>query len=247
MNSYISELDSNRFGFNIAKIENIKGSLNKVLEDLKEAKVKLVIVRVDCGQIELINLYEKMGFQIKDFQVTYKYDLKNFSINDYNVNSEVSIRAANSADIDNLILIADESFNGYGHYFADNRLSKAKCGEIYIDWVSRSVENKNVADIVFVAEKEQRIAGFLSFKIKKDILSYAAGVQGGVARKFRNHNIFRALAHHGLKWGHELNLNWIEHNVLLTNYSVNRSFIKIGFIPDKSFITLHGWLDQVIF
>lgn len=244
MNSSISELDSKRFGFKIAKIEDFGSSPEMVLEDIRNEGVKLIITRIDCEQIELINKLEQLGFRIMDFQLNYKYELKNYVENKDDFISEFTVRNATPSDIESLKKIATESFYQYGHYFADTRLDKIKCTEIYVDWIVRSVENKEVADIVFVAEMNHVIAGFLSFKIKKDNVLYAAGVQGAVSEKFRNRNVFKNLIIQGLKWGYGLNLNWEEHNVLLTNYPVNRSFIKTGFIPVKSYVTLHGWIDK---
>lgn len=244
MASYISELDSNRFGFKIAKINFFEMAPEILIEELRNVGTKLIIARINCEQINLISQLEKLHFRTMDFQLNYKYDLKNYSESKDEMNSDFLIREAKSSDLETLKIIASESFNQYGHYFADSRLDKKKCSEIYTDWVSRSVENKEVADVVFIAEKEKEIAGFLSFKIRRDNAYYAEGVQGAVKDKFRNQNVFRKLAKHGLRWGHELNLNWEEHNVLLTNYPVNRSFIKLGFVPNKSFITLHGWLDS---
>ena len=243
MISYISELDSKRFGFKIAKIDFFELSPEIVVQNLRKVDVKLIIARVACEKIELINRLEKLSFETMDFQVTYKKYLKNLSFDEDNIDSAFTVREAKNSDIETLKIIAQESFNHYGHYYADKRLDKTKCNEVYVDWVGRSVIDKEVADIVFVAERAEEVVGFLSFKIKRDETSYASGVQGAVAKKFRNQNVFRLLANRGLKWGSELNLNWEEHNVLLTNYPVNRSFISLGFIPDKSFITLHHWLD----
>lgn len=243
MNSYISELDSKRFGFKIAKINNFENTPDELVKELKCIGVKMIICRVACEQIALINQLEGLNFNTMDFQLTYKYDLKKFTFNKTPINSDFTLRKAEPRDKEPLKIIAAESFNQYGHYFADKRLDKTRCNEIYEDWVSRSIENKEVADIVFIAEKAKEIAGFLSFKIHKNKTSYAAGVQGAVAKKFRNQNVFRLLAGHGLEWGSDINLSWEEHNVLLTNYPVNRSFLSLGFFPDRSFITLHGWLD----
>lgn len=243
MASYISDIDSNRFGFKIAKIDNFIESPYKIVEDLRRESTKLIIARIDCEKIQLINQLEKLNFQTMDFQICYKYILGDPNTFTNIISSEFIIREAKKTDSETLKRIAKESFDQYGHYFADDRLDKKQCKKIYEDWINRSIENKEVADIVFVAEKESVIAGFLSFKIKKDEVFYAAGVQGAVDKSYRNKNIFKLLIIHGLKWGYELNLSWEEHNVLLTNYPVNRSFINVGFKPERSFITLHCWLD----
>ena len=93
-----------------------------------------------------------------------------------------------------------------------------------------------------VADYHGEIAGFLSFKIHTNKTDrYAAGGLGAVTPKHRDKNIFRQIAEAGLFWGKENGLDWEEHNVLITNYPVNRSFSKIGFKVFRSFVTLHYW------
>ncbi len=240
--SFLSELDTDRFGFKIAKLDFSEISPDILIKELKKEDVKLIIWRINCNQLAFINILEKMNFKIMDIQVTYKYNFTNHP-SCANINTDFIIREANLGDIEKLLEITAESFNQYGHYFADNRLDRDKCSEIYTDWVERSFKDKSVADVIFVAENKTEIAGFLSFKMRSEGNAFfATGVQGAVAKKYRGKNIFKALTHHGLKWGFEMGQLWQEHNVLLTNLSVNRSFISVGFLPFKSFVTMHGWL-----
>lgn len=243
MTKYLSILDTQRFGFNIAKVNNFETTPSEIIKELKSDGVKMIITKIDCEKLITIQELESLNFRIMDFQLTYKYDLKNYSVSDNQIKSDIIIREANLNDIDELVQIAAQSFNNYGHYFADKRLDLEKCQQIYPDWIRRSIEDKNVADVVFVAEQQNMIAGFLSFKIKQETDLFAAGVQGAVSEKFRNQSLFRLLALHGLVWGKSQNVKWVEHNVLFVNYPVNRSFIKLGFIPGNSFITMHCWLD----
>jgi hypothetical protein len=243
MISYISELDSKRFGISIARIDNTQILQDEFLAGLKEQGVKLIISRVECEKTDLINHLEDLNFRTMDFQITYRYNLDSFQSSNNSISSDYVIREANTNDIIRLKQIAAESFYNYGHYFADKRLEREKCIEIYKDWIERSISEKAVADIVFVAEKNKELAGFLSFRKSSGDLKFAAGVQGAVAKKFRSQNVFKLLVLEGLKWGNTLGLEWEEHNVLLTNYPVNRSFLKLGFLPVKSFTTLHLWLD----
>jgi len=243
MKSYLSELDTMRFGFKIAKVNNFDCPPNELIQKLKADGIKMIISRVECEKIQLIHQLEELNFLTMDFQIIYKYDLEKYSINEKKIESDFIVREAKTADIEMLVQIAKESFEFYGHYFADKRLAQKKCMEIYMDWIKRSCESKEIADIVFVAEKEKEIGGFLSFKLNNDKSLYAAGVQGAVSLKFRNQNIFRLLALQGLIWGVNKGCKWEEHNVLVTNYPVNRSFLSIGFKPYKSFITMHCWLD----
>jgi hypothetical protein len=242
--NYLSKLDSARFGFKVAKINDFVYAPEELLRFLKENNVLLILTKVSIDNLDLINSLEKLNFTIKDFQLTYRFDLKNFKKTKENAGNELNIRDFAFDDIQVLKKIASESFAHYGHYANDHRLDQKKCNEIYVDWISRSCEDRQVADKIFVAEYKKELAGFLSFKLNEnDNLKYAAGGIGAVAERYRNLNIFRKLTYEGLYWGKNLGLIWEEHNVLINNYPVNRSFVKSGFYPYKSFVTMHCWLD----
>ena len=68
---------------------------------------------------------------------------------------------------------------------------------------------------------------------------------GAVNPKYRRLSIFRDITIAGLEWGIDNGFNWEEHNTLAYNFPVNKSFIKLGFKPEKFMITLHGWMDEI--
>jgi hypothetical protein len=243
--NFISPLDSLRFGYTIAKVNEAAHFKKKdFLPLLKEQGVQLIISRINSERIDDINLLEDIGFRVKDMQVTYSFDFTRQPINPVHTDPAVLLREAGENDIPALSAIAGESFDNYGHYFNNARLDKTRCREIYPDWLRRSILDPQVADKVFMAEYKQQPAGFLSFKVyETGALKYAVGVQGAVAQNFRGKNIFSALTVKGLLWGKETSLIREEHNVHTANYPVNRVFSKLGFSPIRAFTTLHYWTD----
>lgn len=240
---FISELDSQRFGFNIAKVNEFNTTPENLLGLLKGNHVKLVISKINVNKLDLINELEDLGFQIKDIQATYKLELKDFIIDEDRNKNNIIIRDAQIDDIDQLEEIAIESFRNYGHYYADKRLDQKKTNEIYGDWVKRSMKEKGVADKIILAEINNEIAGFLSFKLyNKGDFKYAAGGLGAISHDYRNNKIFRLISLAGLNWGKELKLDWEEHNVLITNLPVIKTFSSLGFTMSDSFVTMHHWI-----
>lgn len=242
LEDYISPLDTQRFGFNIAKVNHFDTEPSTLINFLDQEDVKLTISKVGLDNLSLLNTLESLGFQIKDVQVTYKFDLNKQTLHAIEGNNDVGIETANPEDLLELQEIARNSFNNYGHYARSTQLDKQLCADIYADWIKNSVEKREVADLVLVAKVQNRIAGFLSFKIfSTETASYAAGGIGAVSADFRNKHIFRMISLEGLHWAKKLNLDWVEHNVLIDNYPVNQSFCKTGFTPYKSMATLHRW------
>lgn len=239
ISNYHSALDTERFGYNIAKINTFEFKIQDLLTELKLKNYKLILSKVNTNDIHLINELEKNGFELKDIQLTYQYELSE-SI-PLILSEGVKIRNARLSDQEALYNIAINSFENYGHYSADVKLDQNKCKEIYADWISRSFDKK-VADSIFVAAINDQPVGFLSHKIYTNGNKYAAGGIGAVDPKFRNKDVFKAIIVSGLNWAIENNCKWVEHNVLVTNYPVNRSFSRLGFKTSNSHITFHKWL-----
>jgi hypothetical protein len=236
---YHSVLDTERFGYNIAKINSFNGSVKNIISELKNNNYKLILSKVNANDITLINELESNGFMLKDIQLTYQFELIEPII--FTPSNDVKIRNAELSDKEALYEIAMKSFENYGHYAADEKLDAIKCKEIYGDWIIRSYDKK-IADNILVADINGQIAGFLSHKIYADNFKYAAGGIGAVDLKYRSKDIFKAITISGLNWALANNCKWVEHNVLITNYPVNRSFSKLGFKISNSFITFHKWL-----
>ena len=244
LENYLSILDTERFGFKIAKINTFDYPAAEIVAFLRANDVKLILSKVSAENLDLINELELLKFILKDIQVTYKYDLHKNILKEKTVLDNLLIREAQLSDIESLQIIANNSFLNYGHYANDNKLDKIKCRDIYSDWIKRSCEDENEANKVFVAESNGELAGFLAFKIfNHEDKRYAASTLGAVSEKFRNLNVFRILTLEALHWGKEIELDWEEHNVLATNYPVNTSFVKSCFLIYKSFITLHHWIE----
>lgn len=236
-----SNLDTERFGFNIAKINEFDSPIVDILKSLKLNGYKLIISKVNANNLHLINELEKYGFELKDIQVTYKIETSDSLSLTQSAN--VMIRDAKLTDRNALFDIAQKSFKGYGHYAADKKLDAEKCNEIYSDWIVRSFD-KQVADNILIAEIDGRVAGFLSHKIYGSENKYAAGGIGAIDPVYRNRNIFQEITIAGINWARESNCKWVEHNVLITNYPVNRSFSNLGFRISNSFVTFHKWLSE---
>jgi len=242
--TFISLLDTQRFGFKVAKINEFPGAPQHICDHMKTSGVKLIISKIKIRPGDnTIEKLEDVGFRVKDIQLKYWYDLTRLDFNHHRESPGFIIREAVPEDLPYLEAIAAEAFRGYGHYAADTRLDQEKCLEIYIDWTRRSCLDKNVADKIFLAEKDDRIVGFQAFKIQEENGGKnAVGVLGAISTAFRGIGIFPELVRRGSVWGSGLNLKWQEHKVLTTNYPVNRSLAKIGFRIVDSIMTMHCWL-----
>lgn len=245
LHTWISSLDTARFGIPIAKINDETALHEDMLRALRDAGVRMIISRVNSSNIALINRLETKGFRIKDVQLTWRFDLNKQEIHHDYLNPDIEVREATEHDIPALQQVAASCFWNYGHYFADERLDKESCIEVYRDWTARAVRDKNVAEKFLVACNKDSIAGMLFMGLKAtggDSFAFAG--LGAVSPDYRGGNVFSTLVIKSLEWGKLGHQTWQEHNVLHVNFPVNRVFSKLGFRIYKSETTLHCWLDK---
>jgi len=247
-----SEILSSRFGVKIGKIDESHlciSSLGESLDSFKEQKFDLVVARIDLTRLDLINQLEQRGFTTKDVQCTLRNVFKdrhgNLLFNKVEREDGYVLREFEESDVDGIVDIAKRSFVNYGHYAADRRLDSKACLDAYVDWAYNSCINKDVATKVFIAEKEHEVAAFIAYKRFDGDKTYAAGVLGGVSPDHRKKGLFPDIDIVALEWGIENGFDWEEHNVLMDNFSVMKSHMSVGFRPQESMVTLHGWLDEV--
>ena len=245
LDDYISPLDTERFGFKIAKVDfNNSDEVGEIVSFLNQQEVVLIITKVSCENIDLINQLEKAAFKTMDFQVSYDY--YGTKENQIQINkSGFPVREIRSVDIPQLIQIAESSFDGFGHYSADKRLDRKTCVEIYKDWTRNVCTRKEFADIVFAAYDAEKPIGFFAFKTKQlNNEPMATGKIGAVSYEYAGKGIFQSLIRRGMEWAASKNLILRDVKVHATNYSINAAFAKMGFRIRNAQITMHYWNEN---
>lgn len=244
MEQHISELDTLRFGFRVARINTFDDLPFEIVRRFRENGVKFVISRVLTSDIKLINQMEDAGFRLKDVQVTYNLNLAEKSL-PLNTDDIYQYRGFEPNDITSILRIASESFKNYGHYSNIEKTELVKTKDIYEDWAKRCCVDKSVSDHIIIAEINREIAGFLAFKILTEKQAkYAVGVVGAVDKNHRNGGVFQNINLAGLHWARKEGMKRVEHNVLITNLPVNKTYMSLGFQIIRSEATFHCWLEN---
>ncbi|MEP7169863.1 MAG: GNAT family N-acetyltransferase [Bacteroidota bacterium] len=248
LKDYISKLDTERFGFNIAKVDfDEKNNSIEIILFLKQQKTPLIITKVNCENIFLINQLEKHGFRIMDFQLGYDYYGTTEKLNELKNKNTFPIREISSQDVDQVVILAKNLFKGFGHYFADTRLDREKCLEIYKDWTRNCCTKKEFADVVYAAYDQKKPIGFFGFKEKKiNNAPMATGSIVAVSSDYSGKGILQSLLIRGIEWAASKNLVLTDMRMHPSNYAINSAFSKLGFRIKKSYVTMHCWYDETI-
>ncbi|MCE5299344.1 MAG: GNAT family N-acetyltransferase [Spirochaetia bacterium] len=243
MKELLSVIDSERFGFSVAKVDDFSAGPEKIIGGLKGLGVRLIIGRQPTSETGMINKLEDLGFRLMDTQVTYRHDIR-----DWNKNPSVPdgyvVRPYADGDIEAVMHIAGGAFDFYSHYAADKRLDVAKVRQIYPDWAQRSCLKADANNPVFIAALSGEIAGFITFRTESSGRErYGVCGLGAVAEGHRKIGLYQALISNAMEWGRVKGLAWEQYTCIACNYPANRSYIAAGFKPVYSFATLHYWQD----
>jgi len=170
INIYKDDFDSKILKKNVFKLL-INGTLkdNKsILKKIKEVGADIIFAFVKYDNRN-IRVFENLGFNLISIRNTYEYQntvpsKKNNLIKDYRLisyNKNVSISGNTIDDFVKILLPTSR-------YYKDVNISKKSSKEIYFNWINNSFY-KNYADSIFLVEVQNKVAGFISLKLKKSI------------------------------------------------------------------------------
>jgi hypothetical protein len=237
---FISDLDTARFGFPVARVAEWSGlNPEELSRDLKAHGIKLIISKVNEAMSESLR---NAGFEEMDTIIHYYRDMQDVEEIPKPGKNDMSFRLAECDDIDKLKSIAAVAFRG-GHYFNDKKLNPEISSEIYQDWIERSC-NGELADRVYLAEVRGEIAGFATIELreKEGLSGLWAGI-GATHPDFRNMGVCRHILEYGLsEYLRHKRYGFFGSAVSDSNRSVKKVFEYLGCHPKESFIVFHKWL-----
>lgn len=237
-----SKIDEERFGIKIAKALRLRAdNIPDVMKYCQMNEVELLIVRSYTSDLPAAQQLERLGFLHMDTLIYYSCDLKIKQPPD-NI-SDILIRPVRSGEENVVRSVAAEIFAGYaGHYYADNKLDKKKCDEIYSDWAYRCCVSSEVADVVLLAIHDEKIIGFGTMRINNQ--SEGEGLLFGVIPSFRGKQVYRSIMIGCLNWCAQKRLESMITSTQITNLASQKVWIRLGFEPYQSFYTFHKWFSS---
>lgn len=239
---YLSALDKERFGYNIARAMQITpDSLDEVLEFCRAQKVEMLIARCSTAKIDTVQRLEKAGFLLMDTLVYDVFDTRKKPVPADT--PSLTIRTYRPEDYEQVQAVARIAFQGhFGHYHADKRLDPRKCDEVYMSWAQRCCESREVADDIIIAEDNGRIVGFAPLRIQAE--QEGEMLVGAVLPDYQGRGIFRSCTVATLQWFYERQIPTIWLSTLVNNLPIRKIVARLGFDPSHSYYTFHKWFDE---
>ena len=237
---YRSELDEARFGIRIARVGWMTlDLLPTALAYGRENGVSLLMSKCMGTERRTIHAMERSGFLLMETMLCLASDLTRGLPEKP---PGVAVRPFRPGDEEEVLRLAEVCFRGYeSHYHADDRLDRAKCDEIQVDWARRACASRDVADEVLVAECEGSLAGY--FILKSNTAEESDVAVAAVIPDHRGTGVYEALVVHSMHWAAARGAKRITGLVQATNVAVQRTPMKLGWTPRYLYYTLHKWFD----
>jgi dTDP-4-amino-4,6-dideoxy-D-galactose acyltransferase len=227
--------DSEQFGFAAARL-HVPGAtgasdcameatqLETVLDECRAAGIRHLIARVDARHMSMIHTLENAGFELLDGIQTFALELDNPLI--LICLDGLSVRPLCWFDRPQVLTIAKTAYS-YDRFHVDSALSQETADRINATWVDNCCRGQ-MADVVFVAEENHEVLGFVTCKINPKT---HVGVIGMVAThaSARRRGVARAITSACINWFHENGAFRIEVGTQLANLPATRLYQTMGF------------------
>ena len=237
MTASLSSIDSERFGFPIARAEATDAEgVEQALGWCGQAGVRMLVLRVDCAAVDALLAAQRRGAILLDTVVTWACTPA--------APARVSdgVRHATAADAAGVERLARLAFAGYpNHYRNDPRLAPALVDEIHPSWAARCCERAGERDTLLVAREGDADVGFAAVQFGEgasaDIALFA------VAPQARGRGTGRRLLADAVAVAAGRGARSVTYTTHLDNLAAQRMLCAGGLAPVAARHTFHLWFD----
>jgi len=248
--------DTNHFNISIVKSSyllfkrdvDVKSRVNAfsvLKEHLKKENIQLFILRIPLQDTKTIYAIEQENANLADVLITLMLRTSDYTKSNLRYakfKNRYIIETANKDDIHELMMLAANIFE-FDHFHNDPRLPREKSDSLFSEWIKNSIIGK-LADVVFVARVQEKIAGFITCKIKYINSKYFYGVIDliGVSEKYRQRGLGLNLMKKAIYWFIDNNVPCVFIGTQASNIPALRLYEKLGFRIVSTEGTYHLWL-----
>ena len=236
----ISIPDSRRFNFIVGRIVlNERKKIPLLISEAFQKNCTVIFITCPIPSWGIAQELERAGALLMETMVHYRHSLKG---EDYEFPAQVELATRNDAK--NLQKIATSAFSKFqNHYTSDDSLDKRLVVGIYPDLILRALNDKSVADAVFVVRNSLLDPiGFSSLKMDKSgkVFAVLYAVEPSSERK----GVFRNLLQASIFWAKKNGGKYFEYTTQVANLKVNKSLTEVGFSPQSHSLIFHLWLNN---
>jgi hypothetical protein len=234
--------ESDRFKLNVYReiIEDGDIDIHTIKTEVERNKIDLLILRINSSLKSINYKLTELPYDVIhcDNLVYYQCDLKKHISTD--LLNELLFIPFSLEHIPVLKTIIPIIFNNYkNHYFSNPIINKENIVDGYIEWMINNIIDEHYSEnlwLVFNADNE--VVGFAKCNYNK-AESYCEGLLYGVLPNFSNKGIYTDLIRFTKNHYREIGIDTMKVSTQLTNYSVQRVWVKEKFNLSHSYDTYH--------
>jgi dTDP-4-amino-4,6-dideoxy-D-galactose acyltransferase len=223
--------DTDFFGVRIARIHGpmAEEDVPAVFDWCKKERVRCAYLLAGSDDDATVHAAEKNGFHLTDVRVTLECPTPR------EIKMPPEIRAVKQADVEEISQLASRSHSDSRFYY-DPHFSRERCDALYATWAQKSCHG--YADAVFVAERQGRLAGYIT--CHNDKISGRIGLIG-VAEWARGAGLGRNLIHASFHYFAQSQLNLVTVVTQGRNIGAQRLYQRSGFATRMLDLWYHRW------
>ncbi|MCI0645231.1 MAG: GNAT family N-acetyltransferase [Chloroflexi bacterium] len=234
--------DSNFFGHRIARVVDNRLNTQRIEDILawcREQAIECLYFLADANHSETIRLAEDNGFRLVDIRQTLQWrPWPHLPEHRVKPTRTIEIRPSRVEDIPSLEAMARTIYSGT-RFYSDPCFSKELCDALYATWIKRSCEG--YANIVFVAEVENALAGYVSCHLPDGSSQGQIGLVG-IGPQVQGRGIGQILVEQALHWFTEQGVETVDVVTQGRNVAAQRLYQRCGFVSSSVQLWYHKWI-----
>jgi hypothetical protein len=251
--------DTQHFGVKMARIGHLISSgsfehelsvkdrlLSAILEFCKKEEIVFISVKPNVRDLSSVHCLEGRRFRLMSTYQDYLLDKECYLQEVAASGQRLCInRPFEQRDLSHILSLAKGSFR-ITHFYADGRLPRSRCDDLYVEWARKSCEG--FVREVMVIEVDGHVAGLATFDIDESFSRFMGPRLGRfilctVSPRFRGKGVFRSHVSQAAE-DYLRKVDLIDIEIPIENWRASHPWIQIGARLVNSRHVLHRWLDK---
>ena len=233
--------DSDFFGFHVGTLHGgvlTPSILRFALAKCQENKIACMYFLAHGEDQQTLALADGNGFRWVDERLTF------IRVHgDVEVSADLDLTGIRRATVDDSPILGETAGDAYefSRYYFDGKFPRDLCHKFYRDWIQKSVTG-GFDDVVFVAEVEGQVAGYISCRRASSNLGQIGLV--GISSSYRGRGLGAKLLRRALEWFEEEDLPRVEVVTQGRNLPAQKLYRGAGFALERSERWYHKWFPS---
>lgn len=230
--------------------KEMKRLVRDALDTAERDGYQCLMARAFPMEIGRHHALEACGFRLMDTLVTWELMFHHGAAPPVvSAPQGATLRQARVADVPALMALARRAFADrtvwLDRFHADPRIPSERADEVYAQWVKNSVAPDHpdvaMANIVWVAEVEGVIGGFLTARVVGTQVKVGIVPLNAVDSPYRRRGVYRALAETAVSWCRAQGCDRVQVRTSSSSFGVHRTWQRLGAALVAVEHTFHWW------